>query len=98
MRIILAGEWLKHIRPRVLRRIRPVFRSSLYLTHHLFAHDLSSQYKQRPELMRLVGAEAEGEIETEVNEDEAEGIEAGRQVGLRMRDCDVRIRQGRRSG
>jgi hypothetical protein len=97
MRTTLAvGEWLKHIRPRVSRRIRPVSRSSLYLTHHLFAHDLSPQYKQRPEPMRLVGAEAE--IEMEVNEDEAEGIEAGRQVGLRMRDCDVRIRQGRRSG
>jgi hypothetical protein len=46
--------------------------------------------------MRLVDAEAE--VETEVNKDEAEGIEEGRQVGLRMRDCDIRIRQGRRSG
>ena len=97
MRTTLAvGAWPKHIRPRVSRRIRPVSRSSLYLTHHLFAHDLSPQYKQRPEPMRLVGAEAE--VETEVNEDEAEGIEEGRQVGLRMRDCDIRIRQGRRSG
>jgi hypothetical protein len=95
---LTVGEWPKHIRPRVSRRIRPVSRSSLYLTHHLFAHDLSPQYKQRPEPMRLVGAEAEVEVETEVNEDEAEGIEAGRQVRLRMRDCDVRIRRGRRSG
>jgi hypothetical protein len=93
---LTVGEWPKHILPRVSRRIRPVSRSSLYLTHHLFAHDLSPQYKQRPEPMRLVGAEAE--VEMEANEDEAEGIEAGRQVGLRMRDCDVRIRQGRRSG
>ena len=77
MRITLAvGEWPKHIRPRVSRRIRPVSRSSLYLIHHLFAHDLSPQYKQRPKPMRLVGAEAE--VETEANEGEAEGIEAGR--------------------
>ena len=50
--------------------------------------------------MRLVGAEAEAEVEveTEANEGEAEGIEVGRQVGRRMRACDVRIRQGRRSG
>jgi hypothetical protein len=87
---LTVGEWPKHILPRVSRRIRPVSRLSLYLTYHLFAHDLSPQYKQRPELMRLVGAETE--VETEVNEDEAEGIEEGRQVGLRMRDCDIRIR------
>jgi hypothetical protein len=48
--------------------------------------------------MRLVGIEVEAEVETEANEGEAEGIEAGRQVGLGMRDCNVRIRQGRRSG
>jgi hypothetical protein len=40
--------------------------------------------------MRLVGAKAK--VETEANEGKAEGIKAGRQVGLRMRDCDVRIR------
>jgi hypothetical protein len=73
---LTVGEWPKHIRPRVSRRIRPVSRLSLYLTHHLFAHDLLPQYKQRLEPMRLVGAETE--VETEVNEDEAEGIEAGR--------------------
>jgi hypothetical protein len=46
--------------------------------HYLFAHNLSPQYKQRPEPMRLVGIETETEVETEANKGETEGIEAER--------------------
>jgi hypothetical protein len=48
--------------------------------------------------MRLVGVKAEVEIETKANKNEAKGIKVKRQVSLRMRNCDIRIRQNRRSG
>jgi hypothetical protein len=44
--------------------------------------------------MRFVSVKAEVEIET--NEDETEDIKIKKQISLKMRDYDIRIRQGRR--